>query len=89
VYLFNFNKGRILEYRRDIVESKLRDLNGEEAAMVTSLRTAFDRARNGFQPRGSMKLPNPPRLPKKEPKPEEEDFVYEDDKPMAFIDDDS
>jgi hypothetical protein len=89
VYLFNLNKGRILEYRRDIVGSKLRDLNDEESAMVASLRLAFDQAREGFQPRGSMKPPQPPRMPKKAPQPEEEDLVFEDDRAMAFIDDDS
>ena len=41
VYLFNFMKGKILEYRRDIVEVKLRELAAEELAMIPELRKAY------------------------------------------------
>jgi len=51
IYLFNFMKGRILEYRRDIVEIKLRELETEELAMVPEMRKAYKEARESFEPR--------------------------------------
>ena len=51
IYLFNFMKGRILEYRRDIVEIKLRELEPEELAMIPELRKAYKEARESFEPR--------------------------------------
>lgn len=61
VYLFNFIKGRILEYRRDIVEPKLRELRTDELTMVHSLRSAFETARAGFEPRSGFRRTSPPR----------------------------
>lgn len=71
VYLFNFMKGRILEYRRDIVEVKLRELATEELAMIPELRKAYKIVRESFQPR--------PAKPKQavyraKPAPKEDDF---------------
>ena len=51
LYLFNFMKGKILEYRRDIVEAKLRELAAEELAMIPELRKAYKQVRGGFEPR--------------------------------------
>lgn len=51
VYLFNFMKGKILEYRRDIVEVKLRELETEELAMAPELRKAYKQVRETFEPR--------------------------------------
>ncbi len=51
VYLFNFMKGKILEYRRDIVEVKLRELAAEELAMIPELRKAYKAVRECFSPR--------------------------------------
>ena len=51
MYLFNFMKGKILEYRRDIVEFKLRELAAEELAMVPELRKAYKTVRESFVPR--------------------------------------
>lgn len=65
LYLFNFIKGRILEYRRDIVEPKLRELKAEEIGMVDSMRKAFEAARTGFQPRGGMRMAVVPRKRKR------------------------
>jgi len=53
IYLFNFMKGKILEYRRDIVEIKLRELDAEELAMVPQLRKAYKEARESFEPRAA------------------------------------
>jgi hypothetical protein len=65
VYLFNFIKGRILEYRRDIVDLKLRELGAEELGMVRSLRAAFETARSGFTPRGGVRSAPVPRRRKR------------------------
>ena len=51
VYLFNFMKEKILEYRRDIVEVKLRELAPEEQPLVPELRKAYTRVRETFEPR--------------------------------------
>ncbi len=61
VYLFNFIRGRILEYRRDIVEPKLRELRPDELAMVHSMRSAFETARAEFQPRSGFRPTSLPR----------------------------
>jgi hypothetical protein len=75
IYLFNLKKGQILEYRRDIVEPKL--------------RKAFEKARNGVTPRASRRPPSPPRRPRPEPEPElpEVDFDSDDDS-LPLLDDD-
>ncbi len=51
LYLFNFMKGKILEYRRDIVEVKLRELAAEELAMIPEIRKAYKIVRESFSPR--------------------------------------
>ncbi len=51
VYLFNLKKGRILEYRRDIVESKLRELTADEVDVQPALEEAFAQTRPTFKPR--------------------------------------
>ena len=58
VYLFNYMKGRILEYRKEIVEAKLRELKPEETPMIGDLEAAFLEARAAFTPRA---LPGPVR----------------------------
>ncbi len=47
IYLFNQKKGKILEYRRDIVEPKLRPLTDKESAEAEALADGFERARSG------------------------------------------
>lgn len=89
IYLFNFAKGRILEYRRDIAESKLRELNDGEREKLKELRQAFNKARNGFTPRVTVR---PQRATKsKEPEPESEipDLEADDDFPPPVSDDDA
>lgn len=79
IYLFNFTKGRILEYRRDIAEPKLRELTTDERERLKELRQAFTKARNGFTPRVSVRPSRPPKEP--EPEPEIPDFEADDDLP--------
>ena len=62
IYLFNFMKGRIIEYQRDIVEAKLRDLTIEESAMLSELESEYLKAKETFIPRaqgGPKKLVMP------------------------------
>ena len=68
IYLFNLLKGRILEYRRDIVEPKLRELTVEEGTMIPELRKAFKVVRESFEPRPLRLRPSTPRIvaPRKE-----------------------
>jgi len=71
LYLFNFMKGKILEYQREIVELKLRELETEELAMVPQLRKAYKEAREHFEPR-----PVKPKQPvyRAKPAPVEEEI---------------
>ena len=79
IYLFNFEKGRILEYRRDIAEPKLRELTDDERERLKELREAFKKARKGFTPRVTLRPTPPPKEP--EPEPEIPDFEADDDLP--------
>lgn len=44
VYLYNLKRGRILEYRREIVDPKLRDLKPEEASLVDEIKNGYAQA---------------------------------------------
>ena len=82
IYLFNFLKGKILEYRRDIVEPKLRELTVDEQPMVPEIRKTFKEVREAFEPRSArMRLP-PPRTAPKRREVELSDFV--DDVELDF-----
>lgn len=53
VYVYNHERGAILEYKRAIVESKLRELTQDEQEQAKALRSAYRKARTGFTPRGA------------------------------------
>jgi hypothetical protein len=89
IYLFNYNKGRILEYRRDIAEPKLRELREDETDTEKSLREAYEKARHSFTPRAARRPPAPPRQPRKPPEPEEEPDFDIDDDALPLLDDDA
>ena len=82
IYLFNFLKGKILEYRRDIVERKLRELTAQEQPMVPELRTAFKAVREGFEPRPARLRPPAPKAAPRRREPDLADFV--DDVELDF-----
>lgn len=76
LYLFNLQRNAIIEYKRDIVESKLRPLNGNEADITKELKKAFKKVAKEFTPRAkpSAVLEAPPTVtaaPKKKSKVEE------------------
>ena len=43
-YLFNLKRGKILEYKRNIAEPKLRELTDEEKESIEEFRQAFEQA---------------------------------------------
>lgn len=52
MYLFNLKRGAILEYKRAIIEPKLRELTADEQAVGKELKAAYVDARSAFVPRG-------------------------------------
>ncbi len=63
VWLFNLARGEFVEYRRDIVEAKLRDFKEGEEALCKELKKAFTRARKTFHTRVPQRLSIPPESP--------------------------
>ncbi|MFO7594135.1 MAG: hypothetical protein R6X15_08850 [Pseudomonadota bacterium] len=61
VYLFNLNRGAILEYKRAIIESKLRRLGTHEQELGGLLKSAYIEARSQFSPRGGKATVIPSR----------------------------
>ena len=61
VFLFNLARGRILEYSRDIVESKLRELKSRESAAIAELDAGYKEARRDFKDRSARILNIPER----------------------------
>lgn len=81
VYLFNLARGEILEYRREIVEPKLRELTPEEGNGLDALKQGYAQARRGFTARGGrvFNLPDRRALAAKTEKPDEDEEVDFDD----------
>lgn len=63
VYVFNLRRSEIIEYRRDIVEPKLRDLSDEESAVIKDLKSAYTKVSGTFVARGA-KITNIPEKAK-------------------------
>ena len=51
LYLFNLVRGEILEYAREIVEKKLRDLKPAESGFIAELDAGYKKARRNFKGR--------------------------------------
>jgi hypothetical protein len=83
VYLFNLARGEILEYRREIVEPKLRELNPGDASGLDELRAAYGQAQRGFTSRGSRILNLPERraaaAAARKPDEAEEEIDFDDE----------
>jgi hypothetical protein len=56
VFLFNLARREILEYSRDVVEPKLRDLKSGEAKAIKELDAAYAEARRDFKDRRARPL---------------------------------
>lgn len=59
LYMYNLNSQRIIEYKREIAEPKLRGLKDPEKDMVKDLMKGYESARKEFTPRakGTGALP--------------------------------
>ncbi len=64
LYLYHHHRDQIIEYKRDIVEAKLRELSDEEAEQAGDLQQAYQQARAEFTPRGATEA-----IPEREPPP--------------------
>jgi len=73
IYLFNMMKGRILEYRREIAEPKLREFTAEEQTLLSALEEAFQKERAVFKPRETARA-KPAKRPAKEVREQLEDL---------------
>ncbi|MGE0372799.1 MAG: hypothetical protein AB7Q01_13005 [Gammaproteobacteria bacterium] len=49
IYLYNLARDEILQYSRELVEPKLRDLRGNESDLAEELKTAYAKARRIFK----------------------------------------
>ncbi|MBF0218036.1 MAG: hypothetical protein HQL49_00700 [Gammaproteobacteria bacterium] len=56
LYLFHQKRNQFVEFRRDIVEGKLRELNDDERASSSDLQSAYEAALAGFTPRVQQKI---------------------------------
>ena len=56
VFLFNLARREILEYSRDVVELKLRELKPSEAKTIKELDAAYTEARRNFKDRRARPL---------------------------------
>ena len=52
-YMFNLSRGAILEYAREIVEKKLRELKPDESGLIKELDAGYKKARRNFKDRGA------------------------------------
>lgn len=90
VYVFNLKRSEIIEYRRDIVEPKLRDLGTEESTFIKELKSAYTKVRSAFVPRGAKNTAIPEKgteaPPAKKATPVESDEEEYDE--LITIDDD-
>ena len=50
VYVFNQSRNKILEYKRDIIDSKLRELSADESELINTLTAAYEQIREAFLP---------------------------------------
>ena len=88
IYLFNQKKNKILEYQKDIVEPKLRELEASENELLEKLEKAYKTARGRFTPRGVCR---PKRVRVRKPAPVEpsiDEFDGEEDGSWSPLDDD-
>jgi len=82
VFLFNLARGEILEYSRDVVEPKLRELNSSEAKTIKKLDAAYAEARRNFKDRRARPL----NIPEKGGSARRPVETQDDDEVEEFID---
>ena len=79
VFLFNLERGEILEYSRDVVEPKLRELKSSEAKTIKKLDTAYAEARRNFKDRRArpLNIPEKGASARRPVEPQEDDEIEE------------
>jgi hypothetical protein len=82
VFLFNLARGEILEYSRDVVEPKLRELKTSEAKTIKKLDAAYTEARRNFKDRRARPL----NIPEKGGSARRPVETQDDDEVDEFID---
>jgi hypothetical protein len=89
VYLFHFNRGEIIEYRRDIIETKLRTLESTVKLDKKALKSAYMPVRRNFVPRGEKLIVIPDSGAAGTIRPGTEAITYEEQSegPTSYIDD--
>jgi len=55
IYMYNLNRGEVIEYALEIVEKKLRNLKADESEYINELDVGYKKARRNFKGRGAGK----------------------------------
>lgn len=89
VFLFNFERNAIIEYSREIVDSKLRQLSSKEKHLVPQLESAYRSARKSWSLRGARKAPAVSVRPPTPAEPSAANVTFDasDDDPAILLDD--
>jgi len=82
-YLYNHKRNQILEYRKDLIEPKLRELNGKENDLIDQIKKDYSKVRGEFMPRKTAnknltESSAASAKPKKADSPDIEEFVESD-----------
>ena len=88
IYLYHQLRNQIIEYKRDIVEAKLRELSGEEGLLQETLQQAFEQARSSFTPRGAAALSIPDKATTAAKSAQANDDDEDSDDDIDMVDDD-
>lgn len=86
VYLYNLNRDAIIEYQRQIVEPKIRELKADEADLIEELVSGYKVAKKNFAARSKKPIINTP-APKQEKAAQNP--LHEDPLDSVDVDDES
>ena len=82
LHMFNLVRGEILEYSREVVEKKLRELKPAESGFIKKLDAGYQKARRNFKARGASLRNITKRvvttLPKKIERTEDSEIILDD-----------
>ncbi len=87
-YLFNLTRKEILEYNRQIVEPKLRELKEKESDAIDELKRVYGEALRNFTPRVSPALNVPEKAAPAKAKPKKSEDENLDALPVDDLDED-
>ena len=78
-FIFNLLRGEILEYSREIVSPKLRELKPDQTAVIEELNAAYQKVRPGFRGRIGRGFDTGPRAAASRKTSDEEEADLEPD----------